>query len=193
MDQIINDISNDTEVSKENKLISENFQIHTLCTSITIRKQIIAMIEHIEEHEFSFEISEEDNLCILRAEESFYYNDCYNFWYAVNGSGQVIGSIGMEKIDEYTAEIRKFFVEQRYRGTGVAFRLMDTLIKAASRYNIDHLYLRTLDVFQAAQNFYRKHGFSKISEQELPLAFRMSNVPYEFFKAKVYNLQSKFS
>ena len=180
------------EVSEESGVIDQNFQIRTLSTSMTIRKQIIDMIEYIEEYEFSLPVSEEDTACILKAEESFYYNNCYNFWYAVSDSGLVIGSIGLEKIDKYSAEVRKFFVDQRHRGKGVASKLMYTLTKAASKYKIDCLYLRTLDIFQAAQNFYKKHGFYKISEQQLPQGFRPCSGPCELFKTKVRDLQSKF-
>lgn len=190
--QIINAILKYGEALEKSRLIREQVKIHTISTSRTIRKQIIAMIEHIQKKEFLLPIADDINACILKAEEDFYYNNSYNFWYAIDNDGIVIGSIGLKKIDDHHAEIKKFFIDQRYRGKGVAQKLMATLIKAASKHHFDDLYLGTVDTLNAAQSFYQKYGFSKITKQQLPLGFNLCPVDKVFFKITVEDLQYKF-
>jgi N-acetylglutamate synthase-like GNAT family acetyltransferase len=169
----------------------EQVKIHTLSTSRAIRKQIISMIEHIQKNEFLLPIPDNINACILRAEDEFYYNNSYNFWYAVDTNGVVIGSMGLKKIDEHQGEIKKFFVDSTYRGKGVAQKLMTTLLKAASKHRFDFLYLGTVDALQAAQSFYKKYGFSQITKQQLPAGFELCPIDTLFFKIKFEDLQHK--
>ncbi|MDP1723930.1 MAG: GNAT family N-acetyltransferase [Alphaproteobacteria bacterium] len=150
------------------------------------------MIEHIQKNEFLLPITDDINACILKAEEDFYYNNSYNFWYAVDNNGIIIGSIGLKKIDNHRGEIKKFFVEQQYRKKGVAQKLMATLVKAAHKHHFDELYLGTVDTLQAAQSFYKKYGFSQITAQQLPLGFNICPVDTVFFKSNVKDLQHKF-
>lgn len=192
-DKIIHAIQKYGEALEQSRLIREQVKIHTLSTSRAIRKQLIAMIEHIQKGEFLLPITDDLNACILRAEEEFYYNNSYNFWYAVDKNGAVIGSIGLKKIDDHTGEIKKFFVAQNYRGKGVAPKLMNTLIKAASKHHFNSLYLGTVDTLHAAHGFYQKYGFSRIDEKQLPPGFQIGPLDTVFFKVTVENLQHKLS
>ena len=190
--QIINAIQKYGEALEKSRIIRAQVKINTLSTSRTIRKQIITMIDHIQKNEFLLPITDDINACILKAEEDFYYNNSYNFWYAVDNNGIIIGSIGLKKIDDHRGEIKKFFVEQQYRKKGVAQKLMATLVKAAHKHLFNELYLGTVDILHAAQNFYKKYGFSQITAQQLPLEFNICPVDTVFFKSKVEDLQHKF-
>ena len=192
-DHIIHAIQKYGEALEKSRLIREQVKIHTLSTSRAIRKQIIAMIEHIQKAEFSLPITNDINICISRAEEEFYYNNSYNFWYAVDKNGSVIGSISLKKIDDQTGEIKKFFVAQNYRGKGVAVKLMNTLIKAASKHHFNSLYLGTVHTLHAAHGFYQKYGFSQITEQQLPPGFQIGPLDTVFFKVTVEGLKHKLS
>lgn len=191
--QIIHAIQKYGEALEKNRLIREQVKIHTLSTSRTIRKQIITMIEHIQKKEFLLPITDDSNDCVLRAEENFYYNNSYNFWYAVDKNGSVIGSIGLKKISNHRGEIKKFFVAQKYRGKGVAQKLMNTLIKAASKHHFDRLYLGTVGTLHAAHGFYQKYGFSQITEQQLPPGFQVGQLDTVFFNVSVQDLQHNLS
>lgn len=160
----------------------EHVKIHTLPTSRNIRKKIIELIEGIQKNEFNLPITPEINVCILKAESEFYYNNSYNFWYAVNEHGEIIGSIGLKKIDTNNAEIKKFFVHAQYRGKGIANKLMTALTKSASKHNFKHLYLGTIVTLHAAHRFYEKYGFSRIDEKELPDKFEKCHLDTIFFK-----------
>lgn len=191
--QIIHAIQKYGEALGKSRLIREQVKIHTLSTSRAIRKQIMAMIEYIQKNEFLLPITDDINVCILKAEEEFYYNNSYNFWYAVDKNGAVIGSIGLKKIDDHTGEIKKFFIAQNYRGKGVAHKLINTLIKAAFKHHFTSLYLGTVKTLHAAHGFYQKYGFSKITEQQLPSGFQIGPLDTVFFKANIEDLQHKLS
>lgn len=182
--QIIDAIQKYGNALEQSRLVREQIKILTLSTSRTIRKQIITLIEDIQKNEFLLPITDEINACILRAEEEFYYNNSYNFWYAVDKNGVVIGSIGLKKINYNTAEIKKFFVNKSYRGKGVAQKLMHTLTNAASKHHFHMLYLGTVDKLQAAHRFYEKYGFLKILKKQLPKEFIRCSLDTIFFKGE---------
>lgn len=176
---------------EKSRVSREQIKIHTLSTSRIMRKQIIHMIENIQKNEFNLPITNEINSCILRAEEEFYFNRSYNFWYAVDQVGTIIGSIGLKKIDKDNAEIKKFFVTDKYRGKGVAGKLVQMLLKSAEKHRFKNLYLGTVDILHAAHRFYEKYGFSRINEADLPSNFDKCPIDTVFFKTKIKDLQTK--
>ncbi len=184
-EQIINSIQKYSQALEKSRVLREQVKIRTLSTSRTLRKQIISMIENIQINEFSIPISSEVNIGILRAEEEYYYNNTYNFWYAIDDKGAIIGSIGLKKIDSTTAEIKKLFVVKDYRGKGVAQKLLNMLVKSAFKHEFDGLYLGTVNKLGAAQRFYQKYGFSRITEKQLPPKFEKCHVDTDFFKGRV--------
>lgn len=180
--QIIGAFGKYGEALEKSRAGIDSIKIATLPTSRTIRKQIISMIEEIQKIEFSIPVTKEMNLGILKAEEEYHYNRSYNFWYAVNDEGKVVGSIGLKRIDDRTGEIKKLFVVKEYRGKGVAQKLMDTLLKAASKHHFDRLYLGTVSKLEAAHRFYEKYGFSEISKKDLPQGFEINPLDNKFFR-----------
>lgn len=189
--EIIQSITKYCDALERSRVLREQIKIMTLSTSRTIRKQIIEMIENIQKNEFSIPITDEINSCVLKAEEEFYYNHSYNFWYAVNDKGKIIGSIGLKKIDNRFGEIKKFFVAQEYRGKGVAQKLLNTLRKAALKHKFKVLVLGTVDKLHAAHKFYLKHGFTQMNQKDLPSTFERCPVDTMFFKINVKDLSNK--
>lgn len=178
-----------SRVSNEAKKI----KILTVSTSRLLRQQIKTMVANIQKNEFAIPVTDETNACILDIESNFYYNNSYNFWYAVDDAGALIGCIGLRKIDGKNAEIKKFFVTKEYRGQKVGKALMDKLLDAAKKHKFQYLYLGTVDVLKAAQSFYLKYGFKKIHKQDLPKSFDICNLDTLFFKGKTseINLNQK--
>ncbi|HEV8052842.1 MAG TPA: helix-turn-helix domain-containing GNAT family N-acetyltransferase [Parachlamydiaceae bacterium] len=183
--QIINAIAKYGEALEKGRVMREEIKIVTLSTSRTIRKQIVNMISDIQENEFLIPITKETNSGILKAEEEFYYNNSYNFWYAVNKEGKILGSIGLKKNSDHYGEIKKLFVIKDYRGKGVAQKLMNTLLKAASKHKFDFLILGTIDKLLAAHKFYSKCGFTLISQSELPSGFEINLFDNLFFRKEM--------
>lgn len=190
--QIQEAISKYANALEKSRLIKDHIKIATLSTSRVIRKQIVHMIENIQTKEFEIPITNEINACILKAEKDFYYNHSYNFWYAIEDNGNIVGSIGLKKIDDQYGEIKKLFVAKSYRSKGVAQRLMNTLIKAALKHKFNFLILGTVDKLHAAHKFYNKYGFEQIKQQDLPSNFEVCPVDSMFFKANINDLKAKF-
>lgn len=180
--QIIHALSKYGEALEKSRTMREEIKIMTLSTSRTIRKQIVNMISDIQKKEFLIPITIETNSGVLKAEEEYYYNHSYNFWYAVNAEGKVVGSIGLKKINNQYGEIKKLFVIKEYRSKGVAQKLMDTLLKASFKHQFKFLILGTVDKFHAAHKFYTKYGFDQVSQKDLPKEFETNPLDNLFFR-----------
>ncbi len=189
--EIIGSIEKYSTALEKSRLLKEQIKVATISTSHAIRKQIVHMIENIQKREFSIPITDEINQCVLKAENDFYYRRSYNFWYAIDNNGRIIGSIGLKKIDSVTGEIKKFFVVSEYRGKGVAQKLMGTLLKAAAKNGFNSLFLGTVDKLKAAHKFYNKYGFKQIKRDALPDNFEICPVDSIFFKCDVANVLVK--
>lgn len=185
IDGIIHAISRYGEALEQSRKMREEVSIHTLSTSRALRKQIVNMISDIQLNEFQIPITKETNAGMLNAEEEYYYNNSCNFWYAVNDAGKIIGSIGLKNLGNGNGEIKKLFVVREYRGKGVAQRLMETLMKAASKHRFKSLFLGTVDTLKAAHNFYRKYDFVQVNRKELPSTFEVNPLDHFFFRKKL--------
>lgn len=189
LSEIILSLEKYTTALEKNRTAKEQIKISTLSTSRPLRKKIVQMITTIQREEFFLPVTETLNHCVLKAEQEFYYNNSYNFWYVVDAKGTLVGSIGLKKIDETAGEIKKFFVIPSYRGKGVAQKLMHVLLKAASKHNFDFVYLGTVDKLEAAHRFYKKSGFIPIPESSLPEHFEKCSLDSLFFKGLVKELK----
>lgn len=187
-DQVMSAMQKYAEALEKSRHMREHVKILTLSTARPIRRQIVQMIEHIQKKEFLLAITDDINYGIIKAEEEYYYNNSYNFWYAVDKTGTVIGSIGLKLIDPNKAEIKKFFVSQPYRGKGVAQKLFQTLLKAAHKHQFEMLYLGTVSILKAAHRFYEKCGFIQITQAELPVGFALCPVDTVFFKIHIKDI-----
>lgn len=182
MTEIINAIHKYSNALETNRLLGSDIKIATLSTSRVIRKQIISMISQIQENEFRIPITKDTNICILKAEKYFYYYNSYNFWYAVSDNGEIVGSLGLRKINDYSGEVKKLFVIKKYRGTGIAKKLMIALCNAALKHNFSKLYLGSVDILKGAHNFYEKYGFTKITKDKLPKEFELCELDSVFYR-----------
>lgn len=183
--QITESIAKYADALEKSRLMTEQVKIATLPTSRTIRKQIMNMIADIQKNEFAVPITEKTNISVLKAEEHFYFNNSYNFWYAMDDEGKIIGSIGLRKLDDRYGEIKKCFVAKSHRGKGVAQKLMDTLIKAAQKHQFEFLVLGSVHNLHGAHQFYRKYGFEEIKVQDLPKSFERCHLDTVFMQGRI--------
>lgn len=182
---IIKAIERYSEALEKSRNAARSIKIHTLSTSRPLRRQIVAMVEEIQKVEFEIPVTDEVNASVLRAEEAYYYNNSYNFWYATNEQGTIIGCIGLQKIDETNGQLVKLFVDKRYRGKGVAQKLIATLIKAAKKHGLTTIWLGTVEKLHGAQKFYTKCGFTKVMESRLPKGFHRCHLDLLFYSRPV--------
>jgi DNA-binding MarR family transcriptional regulator/N-acetylglutamate synthase-like GNAT family acetyltransferase len=185
--QIIRGLTTYGEALEKSRKMRDDVKIVTLSTSRTIRRQIVKMVSDIQKKEFSIPITPEINSGILKAEGEYYYHNSYNFWYAVNAEGKVLGSIGLKKVGERQGQIKKLFVIKEYRSKGVAQKLMDTLLKAALKHKFKFLFLGTINKFHAALKFYSKYRFTPIDKKDLPHGFEINLFDNLFFKKEIEN------
>ncbi|MGX6641103.1 bifunctional helix-turn-helix transcriptional regulator/GNAT family N-acetyltransferase [Legionella pneumophila] len=180
-EQVITAIGKYAQALEQSRLIRDQIRILRLSTSRALRKQIVNMIENIQVNEFHLSITPEINASILKAEEEYcYYSSC-NFWYAVDEQGGIIGSIGLKKLNHTEGEVKKFFIAPKYRGLGLAQKLMLTLVRNAMKHGFKKLFLGTVAQLNAARRFYEKNGFVLVNKNSLPKEFELCPLDTHFY------------
>ena len=80
------------------------------------------------------------------------------FW-IVESDDEIVGSFGIENRSNNETELRRMYLDQRYRGSGTAQRMLDFALEEARRRGFTKMILSTAQIQQAADRFYRKSGF----------------------------------
>lgn len=70
------------------------------------------------------------------------------------------GCVALRRLDDRTGEMKRLYVRTRFRGLGVAERLIAAVVDAAHRAGYAELKLDTLPSMTSAQALYRKLGFA---------------------------------
>ena len=82
-------------------------------------------------------------------------------WLAV-ADEKGVGCVALRPIDERTAEVKRMFVDQQWRGRGVGRALLRALVDGARIRRYVTLRLGTLHDMDAAQSLYHSFGFRPI-------------------------------
>ncbi len=148
-------------------------------------KEIAELIVEIQSKEFSIPITLSDQPDLQQI-ASFYQRAAGNFWIARDGQ-KVVGTVGLLDIGNNQAALRKMFVAKEYRGKefGVAQALLQKLLEWARQNELVSVYLGTTSAFIAAQRFYEKNRFSKISKDTLPKSFPIMAVDSVFYEKRL--------
>lgn len=80
------------------------------------------------------------------------------FWIALNSNGKIIGTCGALQQDEKILKMNCFYIDSKYRGTGVGKKLYELFIEFAKK-NYEIIILCTYKEFDKAIKFYEKRGF----------------------------------
>jgi GNAT superfamily N-acetyltransferase len=72
------------------------------------------------------------------------------------------GCAGVRKLDEETAELKRMFVKDEYRGHKIGVKLLQLAIDLAKQLGYTKLRLDTLEDMVKAQQLYRSFGFYEI-------------------------------
>jgi GNAT superfamily N-acetyltransferase len=144
------------------------------------REDVLAFILAIQRGEFGIDITAEDQPDLADVAGA-YQAGGGGFWVARAG-GEVAGTIAAIRIADDAVALRKMFVGAEHRGgSGLAARLMETLVEWARAEGVRTIYLGTTAVMSAAHRFYAKHGFARIDPAELPPSFPLMSVDSRFF------------
>lgn len=144
-------------------------------------QDIINIILPIQQIEFGVPITLEGQPDLLDIETN-YIKDGGNFWGTFDGD-KLVGTIALMNAGDGVGAIRKMFVLKEYRGKefGIAQQLLDTLLQYCREHHIPHVCLGTVGQLQAAQRFYEKNGFQKLTAEDLPANFPRMKPDHIFY------------
>ena len=95
-------------------------------------------------------------------------------YYIMQINSSIIGMGALRKIKEGIGEIKRMYIQPKYRGNGYGKELLDQLLKKGKEYGFSSLRLDTGDFMAAAHQVYRSAGFQEreqYPESEVPIFF----------------------
>ncbi len=131
---------------------------------------IIELILTIQNQEAGIGLSLGEQPDLTDIEKSYQENGG-NFWIALDDQGKVIGTIGLMKLNDRWAILKKFFVAAAYRFQRIGLKLYETLLDYAKQHGYRHIILDTPSVATKSHAFYRRAGFRQISASDLPVPY----------------------
>lgn len=85
-----------------------------------------------------------------------------NALWVVTVNDRIIGMFGIESHDEETTELRRMYLDQSYRGRGIAQRMLECAEIHSRKLGFTTLILSTAEIQRAALRFYRKSGYQLV-------------------------------
>jgi GNAT superfamily N-acetyltransferase len=85
-----------------------------------------------------------------------------NAFWVVEGANGIVGSFGIEGRSVNDTELRRMYLDEAYRGRGIAQRMLDCAQAEARALGFTKLIVSTAQIQKAADRFYRKSGFRLI-------------------------------
>ena len=85
-----------------------------------------------------------------------------NAFWVVEDRNEIIGSFGIESHGAGDTELRRMYLDQGYRGRGIAQRMLDHAEAEARALGFARMILSTATIQEAAVSFYRKSGFQHV-------------------------------
>jgi putative acetyltransferase len=85
-----------------------------------------------------------------------------NAFWVVEGANQIVGSFGIESRSVSDTELRRMYLDEGFRGSGIAQRMLDFAQAEARALGFTKMILSTAQIQKAADRFYRRSGFIQI-------------------------------
>ncbi|MGI8787195.1 MAG: GNAT family N-acetyltransferase [Pyrinomonadaceae bacterium] len=83
--------------------------------------------------------------------------------FLISVDDKIAGCIALRKIDDETCEMKRLFVREDFRGSGLGKTLIERLLSEAKEIGYERMLLDTLpDKMPKAVKLYESHGFHKI-------------------------------
>jgi N-acetylglutamate synthase-like GNAT family acetyltransferase len=159
--------------------------IETYCD--IYQKQVENLVLGIQNDEFLLGLTAQDQPDLPNIGE-FYKNG--RFWVALNEENQVMGTIGLEPLNETQAALRKMFLDKAMRGNkdiNLAQNLFETLLTYAQIRGFQELWLDTPPPAKAAHRFYERNGFELMLSESVPSTYKVPLIN----DLKIYRLTLK--
>jgi len=94
-----------------------------------------------------------------------YYASRDGAFFVAHDGETLAGMFGLEGIGKPSAELRRMYVEQAYRGSGLARKMLEYAERVCREAGTPVLTLSTSELQQAALAFYRKSGYRLVREE----------------------------
>jgi GNAT superfamily N-acetyltransferase len=117
--------------------------------------------------EYRFAWDPEIEVPDLLAFDRHYEGTAGGFWVA-RLDGHVVGSVGVERRPDGTAELHRLYLDSALRGRGVGHALVEVVLEWCRTRGIAHLVLWSDTRFDRAHRLYERMGFTRTGERELP-------------------------
>lgn len=94
-----------------------------------------------------------------------HYQRSKSIYYVLEHNGSILGGGGVSQLDNFegnTCELQKMYFLPVARGKGLGSKMIDLCLSKAKEFGYDECYLETMPYMTAAQNLYRKNGFTNI-------------------------------
>jgi GNAT superfamily N-acetyltransferase len=85
-----------------------------------------------------------------------------NAFWVVESASEIVGSFGIEGRSVNETELRRMYLDESYRGLGIAQRMLDWAETEARSLGFTRIIVSTAQIQKAADRFYRKCGFQQI-------------------------------
>ena len=128
-------------------------------------RAVIRLIGRVyAEYGFIFEPADElpDLLTFVQ-----HYVAPYGTFFVIRHHGQVVGSVGVERLGESSAELHRLYLDADLRGRGLGRALVEAVIGWCGAEEIRHLLLWSDTRFDRANVLYERLGFQRTGERAL--------------------------
>jgi GNAT superfamily N-acetyltransferase len=88
-------------------------------------------------------------------------------FFVIRQNGQVVGSVGVERLGESSAELHRLYLDADLRGRGLGRALVEAVIAWCRTEGIMHLLLWSDTRFDRAHVLYERMGFQRTGERAL--------------------------
>jgi O-acetylserine/cysteine efflux transporter len=89
-------------------------------------------------------------------------------FFVVREGGLVVGSVGVERLDDDSAELHRLYLDARLRGRGTGRALLEAALEWCRTERIGHMILWSDTRFDQAHRLYTRLGFGQTGERTLP-------------------------
>jgi GNAT superfamily N-acetyltransferase len=97
-----------------------------------------------------------------------HYEPPHGAFFVIRREGAVVGSVGVDRVDETTAELHRLYLDPGVRGRGLGDALVRTILAWCRDERMRRLVLWSDTRFVHAHRLYLRHGFHQTGERVLP-------------------------
>jgi putative acetyltransferase len=96
------------------------------------------------------------------------YEPPHGAFFVIRREGRVVGSVGVDRVADDTAELHRLYLDPAARGRGLGDALVETILGWCRDNGIGRLVLWSDTRFVHAHRLYLRHGFRQTGERVLP-------------------------